>query len=126
MTTGDSTADYPSSQLAGRGQDRKDFWKKRFTPKKVNAPKAVVSVPEEGQPRESTAIRLWMVALGEHASGHVFIDVDSECFVDLLRDSWAHEAWVTSFQFKNDPYPAAQAKNSLSNCPPVNRSRSPF
>jgi hypothetical protein len=38
------------------------------------------------------AIRLWTVALGGHASDHVSIDVDSECFVDLLRASLEAEA----------------------------------
>jgi hypothetical protein len=40
--------------------------------------------------------------LGEHASDHVFIDVGAERFVDLLRNSWAPEAGITSFQFNND------------------------
>ena len=35
--------------------------------------------------------------LGEHASDHVFIDVDSERFVGLLRDSWATKSGITSF-----------------------------
>ena len=34
--------------------------------------------------------------LGEHTSDHVFIDVDSERFVDLLCDSRASEAGITS------------------------------
>ena len=41
--------------------------------------------------------------LGEHASDHVFIDVESERFVDLLRDSWATKSGIASFQFNNDP-----------------------
>ena len=34
--------------------------------------------------------------LGEHASNHVFIDVDSERFVDLLRDPGAAKLGITS------------------------------
>jgi hypothetical protein len=41
--------------------------------------------------------------LGEHASDHIFIDVDSECFVDLLRDSWATKSGITLFKFNNGP-----------------------
>ena len=40
--------------------------------------------------------------LGEHASDHVFIDVDSEHFVDLLRDPGAAKPGITLFQFNND------------------------
>jgi hypothetical protein len=39
---------------------------------------------------------------GEHASDHVFIDADSERFVDLLRDPGAAKLGVTLFQFNND------------------------
>ncbi len=46
---------------------------------------------------------LWVVVLGEHASDHVFIDVESESFVDLLRDSWATKSGITSSKFNNDP-----------------------
>ena len=48
-------------------------------------------------------IRLWAVVLGEHASNHVFIDVDSKRFVDLLRDPGAAKLDITLFQFNNDP-----------------------
>jgi hypothetical protein len=40
---------------------------------------------------------------GEHAPDHVFINVDSECFVDLLRDPGAAKMGITLFQFNNDP-----------------------
>ena len=46
---------------------------------------------------------LWTVVLGEHASDHIFIDVESERFVDLLSGSWATKSGTTSFQFNNDP-----------------------
>ncbi len=46
---------------------------------------------------------LWAVVLGEHVSDHVFIDVESERFVDLLRDSWVTKSGITSFQFNYDP-----------------------
>ena len=37
------------------------------------------------------------VVLGEHASDYVFIDVDSERFVDLLRDPGAAEMGIALF-----------------------------
>ena len=42
------------------------------------------------------------VGLGEHASDHVFIDVDSEGFVNLLRDPGAANPGFTLFHFNND------------------------
>ena len=45
----------------------------------------------------------WAVVLGEHTSDYVFINVESERFVDLLRDSWATKSGITSFEFNNDP-----------------------
>ena len=70
--------------------------------KQCNATNAVAGVPEESQPGGSTVIRLRVVVLGQHASDHVFIDVDAERFVDLLRDPGAAKLGITSFQFNND------------------------
>ncbi len=42
----------------------------------------------------------------EDTPDHIFIDVDSERFVDLLRDPWASEPWIAPFQFNNGPRPA--------------------
>jgi hypothetical protein len=39
---------------------------------------------------------------GEHASDHVFIDVNSERFVDLLRDPGAANPGITLFHFNNE------------------------
>jgi hypothetical protein len=39
---------------------------------------------------------------GEHASDHVFIDVDSERFVELRRDPGAAKPGITLFHFNND------------------------
>jgi len=50
MIAGDATVDYPTNELVDRKQDRMVFWKNGCTPKQHNAPKAVASVSEEGQP----------------------------------------------------------------------------
>ena len=36
---------------------------------------------------------------GKYTPHHIFIDVDSERFVDLLRDPWASEPWVALLHF---------------------------
>jgi hypothetical protein len=51
---------------------------------------------------KATVIRLWAVVLGEHAPNHVFFDVDSERFVNLLRDPGAAKPGITLFHFNND------------------------
>ena len=79
-----------------------DYSKNGFALKQRNAPKALARVPEEGQPRGSTIIRRWAVVLSEHASDNVFIDVDAERFVDLLRDPGAAKLSITLLQFNND------------------------
>ena len=33
------------------------------------------------------------------ASHNIFIDIGAERLIDLLRDPWATEAWIASFQF---------------------------
>jgi hypothetical protein len=38
---------------------------------------------------------------GEDAPDHIFIDFDSERFVDLLRDPWTSKPWVAPFQFND-------------------------
>jgi len=45
---------------------------------------------------------LWAVVFGEHTPDHVIIDVESERFVDLLRDPGAAKLGITLFQFDND------------------------
>jgi hypothetical protein len=40
--------------------------------------------------------------LGQHASDHVFIDVDAERFVDLLRDPGVAKLGITLFYLNND------------------------
>ena len=47
-------------------------------------------------------MRRWAVVFGKYASDHVFIDVDAERFVDLLRDPGAAKLGITLFQFNND------------------------
>lgn len=44
---------------------------------------------------------------GKNTPDHIFVDADSERFVDLLRDAWASEPWIASFQFDDhlDEFP---------------------
>ena len=54
--------------------------------KKINAPEAVFQMADKRQPgRAVPGIGSGSVVLFKHAPDNIFIDVDSECFVDLLR-----------------------------------------
>jgi len=64
--------------------------------KEINAPEAVLKVTDKRQPgRTVTGIRPWSVVLFKYASDNIFIDVNSERFVDLLRDPGTAEPCVT-------------------------------
>jgi len=89
MTAGNAAGDYPSCALDNGDQARQDFSTHGFALKQRNAPKTLGRVPEEGQPRGPTVIGLLAVVLGEYASDHVLIDVQSKRFICLLRDTWA-------------------------------------
>jgi len=54
--------------------------------------------------RTVTGIRSWSVVLFKYASDNIFIDINSERFVDLLRDPGTAEPCVTPFQFDNGIY----------------------
>ncbi len=36
---------------------------------------------------------------GEDAPHHIFVDIGSKCFIDLLRDPWAAKPWIALFHF---------------------------
>ena len=63
--------------------------------KEINAPEAVLKVTYKRQPgRTVTGIRPWSVVLFKYASDNIFIDVNSERFVDLLRDPGTAEPCI--------------------------------
>ena len=71
--------------------------KNGFTPKQVYAPEAVLGMSREAQPRRPTVTWYWSIMCGEDTPNHIFIEVDSKCLIDLLRDPWTTKPWVESF-----------------------------
>ena len=66
-------------------------------------------MPDEGQPRRSTATATgtWPVICGEDTSNDILIDVYSECFGNLLSDSAAAKAGIALLQLNDglDEFP---------------------
>ena len=38
---------------------------------------------------------------GKDAPHHIFVDIGSKCFIDLLCDPWAAKPWIALFYFNN-------------------------
>ena len=67
--------------------------------KYVDGPEAVLAVPEEGQPRRTTAVRIWSIMLDEHTSHRVLIYWDVERQSYLIGDPLVAEARIPAFRF---------------------------
>ena len=75
-----------------------------FTPKQVDAPETVFNVADVRQPGSTaTGIVSRVVVFGEDTPDHIFIDVESKCFVNLLCDPWTSEPWITPLHFYDSP-----------------------
>ena len=100
-------ADDAPSELVHDHEHPVALQKNGFTPKQINAPEAVLRVPDEGQPRRSTATGTWPVMCGEDTSNDILIDVYSECFGNLLSDSAAANAGIALLQLNDglDEFP---------------------
>ena len=65
----------------------------------VDAPQAVLAVPDEGQPRGAIGSgAAWPIVLREHAAHDIFVDVDAEVMRDLLGDAYTAEPGVAALQ----------------------------
>jgi hypothetical protein len=73
--------------------------------KEISAPEAVFQMTDKRQPgRAVTGIGPRSVVLFKYASDHIFIDVHSECFVNLLRYTGTAKPWITLLQFDDGFY----------------------
>ena len=67
-----------------------------LTPKQVDAPQTVLHVADQRQPRRLTAPGIWLVVLGQDPTDDVLVDLETECLVDLLRDSGTTKARIAT------------------------------
>jgi hypothetical protein len=99
----DSKADDAPSELIHNNEHPMALQKNGFTPEQVNAPEAILGVPKESQPRWPIGARVWPVMCGKDASHHIFIDVGTKRFINLLCDPWAAKPWFTLLHFDDGP-----------------------
>ena len=99
ITSMDTKSDDAPSELVHDHEYPVAIQTNGFTPKQINAPQAVFGVPEEGQPRWPIISGGWSVMCGEDAPHHIFVDIGSKCFIDLLRDPWAAKPGIALFHF---------------------------
>ena len=65
-----------------------------FTAKEINAPKAILHVIKEGQPRRASDLRRRSIVLGEHPTYHVFVHLHAEGPRDDEHDLRTTEPWI--------------------------------
>ena len=71
-------ADDPASELIHHDEDPMRPQHDGFTAKEVNAPKAILHVANEGQPRRAAGSRPRSIVFGQHPADHVLVDLDAE------------------------------------------------
>jgi hypothetical protein len=77
------------------------FEQNRFAPKEVDAPQAVLSVPDDGEPGRTITAWHWPVVPDKDASDDIFIDLDSESSRYLLGNLAAAKAEISPLHFDN-------------------------
>ena len=71
----------------------------RFASEEVNAPQAILCVTEGCEPRRPTVTGIWFVVNRQNMTNGVFVQVQSERQIDLLRYSRAAVARIELFHF---------------------------
>jgi hypothetical protein len=73
--------------------------------KEISAPEAVFQMTDKRQSgRAVTGIGSWSIVLFKYASEHIFMDVHSECFVNLLCYTGTAKQWITLLQIDDGFY----------------------
>ena len=64
----------------------------------VDAPKAVLCVPDERQPRRPSGSRFQSIVFGQYSADHVLVNLDAEGPGDDARDPRAAETWIAALE----------------------------
>ena len=89
-----SEADDPASELIHHDEYPVRLQHDGFTAKEINAPKAILYVTKEGQPRRASDSRRRSIVFGEHPADHVLVDLDAEGPRNDERDLRTTEPWI--------------------------------
>jgi hypothetical protein len=98
---GDAKADDAAGEDVHHDHDPVAFEQNRFAPKEVDAPQAVLSVPDDGEPGRTITAWHRSVVPDKYASDDIFIDLDSECSRYLLGNLAAAEAGIPPLHLDN-------------------------
>ena len=82
----DATADDPPRVLVHHYQHPMASQDRRLAPEQVDAPQAILRMPQERQPGRTTRVGCRSIVRSEHSAHHVLVDVDRKGERDLLGD----------------------------------------
>ncbi len=74
----------------------------RLTSKSIDAPQAVFAVTQKRKPRRAVGSRAGPVVLLQHATHHIFMNINAESLRDLTGDPLIAEAGIPAFHFDDD------------------------
>src|SRR5258707_15765826 len=78
ISRGNAKADDPAREYVHHDHDPEAPEQNRFAAKQVDAPQAVLSLPNDAEPRRTVSPGYRSVVLDEYASDDILIDLDTE------------------------------------------------
>ena len=70
----------------------------RFAAKQIDAPQAVLQMPDKAQPRRAIGSCFGSIVLREHAADDVFIDIDAKGTRNLLCDAGTANTGIAALE----------------------------
>src|SRR6266403_2689910 len=70
----------------------------RFAAKQIDAPQAVLYMPDKAQPGRTIGSRFGSIVFRQHPADDVFVDIDAESVRNLLCDAGTANAGVAAFE----------------------------
>ncbi len=70
----------------------------RFAAKQIDAPQAVLHMPDKAQPGRTIGSRFGSIVFRQHPADDVFVDIDAESVRNLLCDAGTANAGVAAFE----------------------------
>ena len=95
------TDDAPA-ELIHNDQDPMRTKQDRFGPEQVQAPKAVLGVTQNRQPRRPALPPIQAIVPGQNAADDIFVDFQAEGLGQVLRNPGAAKTRIAAFEFTDD------------------------
>jgi hypothetical protein len=91
-------ADNPACEHVHHHHNRVAAQKYRFAAKQIDAPQAVLHMPDEAQPGRSIGSCLGSIVCRKHPADDVFVDIDAKGVRNLLCDAGTANTGVAAFE----------------------------